>query len=156
MSDIYAWIKDVDTNLDECVVDNPFCMRNALGQPVLTCSLNRNKDKPMCADTVKADSAYRVLGCYDTPDCGGRVVAPDDSVTPSPVCSQDICKQPTAENCIELREGIQRPEDTGIYCYLGGKKYNHDPCRLSLVYGGNDFCPRACFHPGCCPGTIHF
>jgi hypothetical protein len=150
---IYTLLRNINTNTHECVMGNVYCMRNSLGEPVHTCSLNRNKNKPMCQNMEQLNSAYRILGCYDSPDCGGKL----EIQTFAP-CQQEICKDPKPDQCVELRYGSQPADEdpTKSYCYLGESMYDPDPCGLSILHGGTDFCPQSCFHAGCCPGNTRF
>lgn len=157
---VYAWMKDAMTNENSCVINDVYCTTNVRNEPILTCSLNRNKDKPICTDTAAANTSYRVLGCYSSSDCDGHV-SEDTTTTIFPSCSIDQkkeCSDPTdptiSDRCMMLYSGIMPDVKNGQqYCFLGGL-HNYDPCQLSAHNGGPDFCPKSCFNPKCCPGSF--
>lgn len=176
MQNAYTWIKDTNTNQDRCVIDPNTCILNTKGEAVRYCSFERNKDKQVCKSQMSAEaqSAYRILGCYDSPDCGGNVsmdtydtsfLCPEHELKK---CSSDRPMNELRENCVELEDGtmpssqVDQNYMTPKYCYLGRpsasysteKNPHYDPCGLSFRNNGIDLVPKACFNRHCCPGSF--
>lgn len=177
MPTAYTWVKDTNTNQDRCVIDPNTCIMNTQGQPVRYCSFERNKEKQICKSqmSLESQSAYRILGCYDSPDCGGNV-SQEDASTDIFSCPEHELKKcdwnrpmkELVENCIELKDGtipsspVNQNYTTPNFCYLGRapaayssvKSPYYDPCGLSFRNNGIDLVPKTCFNNQCCPGSF--
>lgn len=171
----YAWLKDTETNLDRCVADPNICIFDTRNKPVMYCAFTRNKDTQICKSQRSAESnnAYRILGCYAGPDCGGNVQM-DMNVEEKPFkcpeeelkkCGTEVPMDKLVENCVELEEGTMPSSAIGLnytippYCYIGksfekGDSPYYDPCKLSFKNNGVDLVPKACFNRHCCPGSF--
>lgn len=175
---LYAWYQNTNTSDLECVLTDTLCTYDSLGDPVPFCSLSGNASHDFCISMKNNPiMAYSLLGCYNTPDCGGNFTMSNPFDTQykysslGSFCSEEhraMCDPNLAtndeinKNCIQLVDGNMPDVATGkTYCFLGVK--NYDPCHLSNRNAflkrnpdAIDYCPRACFTPqsGCCPGSF--
>lgn len=163
----YAWIKDTKSNADQCILDENICVYNSIGHPVRYCSFQRNQDTQVCKNqrSLETRSAYRILGCYSSADCGGNVGLFGERFTCPPQelkkCGHGVPLSDRRKNCKELEEGTIESSSTDQnytkprFCYLGKRdSEGYDPCGVSIYNGGIDLIPNSCFHYGCCPGSF--